>query len=773
MDGQVMRFHARYRVSGDPAAHLGIEARLNRVMREELLPAYAAALDQALGDDPTVFVVRDLRVAFHLRLGEDIPDAWLARRWAGHLASAVLDSLARGEAGQANAGVVRFADQATYVASCIGHLLDGRPPDTWFYAPLVQARGLPRPALLHGILHEHRERLPLILARLHASGHLEPLLRTLDAPGQRWLWAELRGEQFGGQAAFESLFAVAVRLGESLDLWRGSPPSDALAAYLATQPRPPDWRDPSDLALAVLALLHFLADRLAVAPPLGPAAQPPTVPDAWEARLDAALAAYDWLDTARLRAGLRAWPAAPPPSRPPAVGRPLRPATAGPTPRQRQLLEHLLAVVREGQPRLDRAAPDSAANALRWYAALVAAQPDWAGDSLTPEVIRRLLAAWASLAREGPADATQLQRRLGLGEAGWRVVVALAETVKPLASPQADALPAPVYDQPASPLVVETDCAGVALLLRALLDTRFAALADRLAYPPLQGEAGLPLQALLLALYGRWAGTAATPDGRLDTGLACLAGAGLDLPAESAMTPVPALRAAWAGASPADHARFQAEWARVLLGHRLLAPSALHLYHIPAAHGDLLVAGDASGLVWPLGHVLAASESPADILAAWRRLWVAMVGEAPDPVIGDEALADALGARPDIRVAAEVDAAQQRTHAVGRERLLAALAALDEGRLGLPALDLTMMLTASSLLRLWARWLPNFSESSVPYLLRHFIRRAGRLEVYPDYLQVELEPGPLDMVLTMAGYLTPTDRLPWLGWRSLHFHLRG
>ncbi len=47
--------------------------------------------------------------------------------------------------------------------------------------------------------------------------------------------------------------------------------------------------------------------------------------------------------------------------------------------------------------------------------------------------------------------------------------------------------------------------------------------------------------------------------------------------------------------------------------------------------------------------------------------------------------------------------------------------------LGLPEADLTITLTAIALLRLWARWLRQFGDSSVPYVLKNFVRRAGRI----------------------------------------------
>jgi hypothetical protein len=78
---------------------------------------------------------------------------------------------------------------------------------------------------------------------------------------------------------------------------------------------------------------------------------------------------------------------------------------------------------------------------------------------------------------------------------------------------------------------------------------------------------------------------------------------------------------------------------------------------------------------------------------------------------------------------------------------------------------------AIGLLRLWARWLRGFAQSSVPYLLRQFIRRAGRIEVRPDEIAVILRPAQLDVVLEMSGYLAPTPPVFWLAHRRVSFRI--
>lgn len=90
-----------------------------------------------------------------------------------------------------------------------------------------------------------------------------------------------------------------------------------------------------------------------------------------------------------------------------------------------------------------------------------------------------------------------------------------------------------------------------------------------------------------------------------------------------------------------------------------------------------------------------------------------------------------------------------------------------------PAPDPSFLeLMADDLLRLWARWLGRFAGSSRSYLLLQFVRRGGALLVADGELVVELEARPLDIVLQMAGYFDPLERLPWPDDRRLRFRLK-
>ncbi len=76
---------------------------------------------------------------------------------------------------------------------------------------------------------------------------------------------------------------------------------------------------------------------------------------------------------------------------------------------------------------------------------------------------------------------------------------------------------------------------------------------------------------------------------------------------------------------------------------------------------------------------------------------------------------------------------------------------------------------ATCLLKLWTHWLPRLSQSSSEWVLEQFILRRGVLRVSDGAIDVALAPMPLDIILEMAGYLSPITAVPWLGDRRVTF----
>ena len=740
MDSHIRHLHCRYRILGDRGSIGSVTRRLERIARAELAQAYEAALQRRLGADSAVVVLRNVRSRVFLPLAETPSDAQLARRWGERLAANVVRRIA--DAGPGDHDVIRFEDQTDYVAHFLADLLDGQAWTRWYYGAFRGLRGLALEEAAVAVLDDHRDHLTAILVLLARRGVLERLLRRLTVSAVRRLWyAGLRnlmaiatsgggaapvaavggdGETdkpasngpfnaAGGANKDRALFEQACRLIDLLDLWSG-PAVDREALFAVYRPRSvSDWRDTEALTQAVGDVLGFLAESGRLRTFAGP------LPAGLPARIDRVLIAYDWLDPLRLRARLLALLTR-------QTAR--RPTAAAPvaTPRQRALLEALRAVLNGFLP--SRPGPGEAeAWALRVYAALVDRDARWADDTLALRLIESIAHARAAPGGGHAGDEVAAVLPEGAGEG-----VAWMTALGPAALALLEASSPPPHDDTQT---IETDCAGVFLLLRAIADLKLPLLAGSAAYPPGE-DVGRPAD-LLIPLFLRLAGAASLRDGRVDPALALLAPG---LP-----TGIERLRAVWSAVGEEDHRRFQQTVLRVLTGQRLIAGDRLHIYALRAEEGGpAWVAGDEEGLLWPLGTV--SDESAASLKRA-----------APG---GMAFITDDPTGR----------------HSDGCRALLAALSALDAAGLDLPATDLAMALLAVSVLRAWARWLPRFSQSSVPYLLENFIRRGGRVSVDANRIDIEMAPAPMDVIIEMAGYTSELEKIDWLGGRNVTYRIR-
>jgi len=117
--------------------------------------------------------------------------------------------------------------------------------------------------------------------------------------------------------------------------------------------------------------------------------------------------------------------------------------------------------------------------------------------------------------------------------------------------------------------------------------------------------------------------------------------------------------------------------------------------------------------------------------------------------------------------------ARRMLEADSAREVIARDAVLIPGKLECSAcLDAHLSTTASLLLRAWGHWLPGIGSSSGRFLLDNCVRRSGRVLLSEERIAVELEPAPLDVVLGMAGYLAPIERVAWLDDRTVTFSVR-
>lgn len=919
MDGHVHHLACRLRLVEGRHGASALARRLQGVAGVALCEAYGHALDKALGDDHTVYVVRRVGGRVLFRLADDTRGAELADAWGRHLAQCAVRAIALDRPGN----IVRFADQAEYIATFVGDLLRGKAWSRWYFAPFSGLQNRAAAAVIGAVLEDHRDYLPAILGHLQRSGTIESVLAALDGEALRDFWVQgLGASRPPDSNSLRPLFSAALQLAGALGLWAEAPPpaESLFQAFLGDGPQPVDWRDPTDLAKGVRDGLRFLRDRrllrasldvaettvrpeidravnnldwldrdwlrraitdmlsdqalrdfwvqgldasrppdsnsfrplfsavLKLADTLGLWAKVPPPAESlfqvfvaegpqpvdWRdrtglakgvrdglrflheegllrlpldasattlrAKIEQVVAALDWLDREWLRRAVTSMVCATPAE--PAS----KPADAGPdlptrlqslTPRHRDLIADLDDVISTLRPNLDLRHPASPANAVRIYAALIAGHPRWADEPVAIYLIQRLLAAWehavrfvprtrehpddlprgstgdggaaADKARDAPSRAhADPSVRLGLGEpTAFTPLSSLSTPERVLVEKIGTAC----RSGKASESAIETACAGVFLLLRPIVDLRLPALFEAAGYPPKLDHRPAAVIATLGLL---WGGEAALRGDHFDPGLSLFAGEGV--PADTQE-----LQEIWASAGPLDHARFQRSALQVLAGQRILQGGALHLYRLDTEMGGhALVGGDETALLWPFGQPLTPEIDIADAVDAWVEVWSEARGVQPTLVV-DSTLAWLSRRWPEtVEVVAGPDDADPSgsddmgsAHARGRSALFAALCSLATG-IDLPFdAQITMALLSTVVLRVWARWLRQFSGSSVPYLIDNFIRRPGRVVTGKSAITVELERRPLDMVMEMAGYTAPLERVPWLGGKSVHFRIEG
>jgi len=724
MEGRFEHLHVRCRTTAVDASRLHFEARLRRIAQNELLPAFEQRLDRVLGSDPTVYVLRSVTTALTLRMGAERLDSQIASDWGVHMARSVVQRIMYGE----DDALKTFANQADFVAHFLDALLHGNAWQTWYYYPFAHLRTLDVPAAAHSLLMEERTSLSEILVALANLGALDILLYRLNPDQIGALWRDgLGAVQVGAIDATRSLFVQLASVLDSLNLWAVSrPPIDErFATFLAQQPLLLDWRDTRSLTLTVIAMSQHLLARGDLRRVTGGEIA------SLETSLAGALQAFSYLDADHLKnailAGLSGATSVNGERSSSEIS--IFPASAPVPERQRALIDDLIALLHE-QPTLMNSSEADATASLRLYTALIVRAPRWAGDPLATSVLDRLLHI-RSLIRRGVVPPAALTR---LASGSLRDALDLLAPDQQAASAPALHFVAGLGNQAASliksmnavpvstaePEGIATECAGVFLLLRVLLDLRLRGLVER--HPFLSEPPPARWSALLLALGLRWAGKGTQSHDTIDPGLAVFAG--IDITTPPMLT---AQKTLWATATPSDLLDFWAAIISVLNGQRLVSNDPFQPCSVP-------IYGDDSSI-----HALVGIDAATGVLVAGRAL---AADENAGSISGDEALVESI---------------RQTFHA------------LASGDSGNPQADVTLRLISAALLRAWSRWLRQFHSSSTAYLLDNFIRRPGRLIFHDDLLIVELEARPLDVVLELAGYLHDLDRVAWLGNRRVTF----
>jgi hypothetical protein len=368
-----------------------------------------------------------------------------------------------------------------------------------------------------GVLLENPGHLTAIFRALARLGCLGAVLDLLDVRASRALWtgAVAPPAREAEPAEFRVFVRAALEIIEALGLWTGEPVEEErlLGAYVAAHPPLPHWTDRRSLALAVMHVLRFAQRRRWLVLPLHPTAEAPAP------ALAETLARLDWLDTAWLAASISEWFIQ---TTPTASGTlPARRTRQTATPTQQRLLERLRQILRARVVTLDFQVPKSESNALRLYAALAAAEPELAVHPAARSIIVLLLAAWKLILESGEALELPGRPIENLFDLPFSSAHHTLRAVAALGEPAAELLTALIAQSAEEAAEsregsIETSCAGLFLLLRAITEVRLQQIIT-------SRNVG-PLPAILLGFGIHWAGPSAIRGGAPDPGLALWCG---------------------------------------------------------------------------------------------------------------------------------------------------------------------------------------------------------------------------------------------------------
>lgn len=458
--------------------------------REQLLAGLTSAFD---GEE--VVVIRTLECAASLRAEPGSAPTALAGAITASAARLLRDHPTDDDV------VVRFPDEAAYVAAFVHDCLDGHA-HRWYYDAFEPFRRRDGSADLAALLTAYRAVRWRVLVRLRRDGDLDALLDNL---GDRAMELVDAGGDEG--VAWSALVTTASAVvSEAL----GAPVvvGDDVATALARAEPPPDWRDSASLGRAVAAATVVLLPESAVAH--GGVAE----------RLVAAARDHDWFDPEAFAAGLATRGAATAETE----GEVLTPVLS---PRACQVLTDLARVVTDPHLALDPRRPTSPRNLVGLVTALVQASPRWDDDDLARAVAAHVLRTWEQglpVAMSAPPAAPPPSPRLAAEPAPPPSVrrpdparpaaeggpsSSRAESASPAAPPPTPVEVARLLEQrfprpEPDPDAWESATAGGLILLRGVLDLGLS--------PYLLGRVGRDGEPLLSALLRRWSGGPAGED---------------------------------------------------------------------------------------------------------------------------------------------------------------------------------------------------------------------------------------------------------------------
>ncbi len=726
----------RYRLFGDAA---GGRVQADRITKCFCNGGIRDGIENAaslLASGDGVCVIR--RLSTRLLLGSPArqTDLQLQRVLEAHLAKATEDCITRADPGN----VIIFESRAAFIAAFFKALLEGRAWNTWIFGSFMKYKSVTIGETAGRVLLDYSHLFPRIVRAFTGPGEgANRLCLELSSEDAVTLWRHQLGEtgSRGGEqdtdpvpADVHALWKLILDLGVHL-VPNGADQLAALEGFRGQCGDGIDWNDRRALAALVFQGIQLLYD------PRG--CSEVRLPEAW-----------DWLDREWLAARLQTWreERRDGPQERTAEGLlstdKHRESALGTsfTPRQQELLADLRQACRNARTGLGQPRPERADFQIRLFAALVVVSDRWEGDPLAAGMIQRLGRSILALSGDDRVACEEAERFL-------QAVVELApefetfwEQRSAAQSNEDERKPRGLRTGVGRREEYYSPVAGTLLLLRAANDLGLA----RLAHASL-GQSEQSREMLLIASALRMGGRGSlSASGEVDPALRCFAG--MEDPVF-----LTDLKSWWSRLKDERLLSFQTNLLGILLQRHEIDRSGfcVHCAPMPELGQAAVLVGDVCGRHWVRGELPGSSVDLAERLQFWRNEWTTLGGES------SPAMTISTGRETD-------EEARQR-----QEGLEAALASLAGPSLGMPLVDLSIALAANSALRLWAKWLRGFEDTTTPYLLREWVRRGGWISEGPVRFAVRLERRPLDIVLERAGYFGTLDHVPWFRGKRVTF----
>src|SRR6266478_3708192 len=129
MQTRIGHVHIRYRVPERSASSAALLPSLERIVREHIAGFCDRALAEVFEDDPTVYVLRSVSAPVSIFAARATLESRLAAQWGHRLSGAITRAVMAAE----SSNLVRFDNQADFVARFLTDIVTGRAWDQWYY----------------------------------------------------------------------------------------------------------------------------------------------------------------------------------------------------------------------------------------------------------------------------------------------------------------------------------------------------------------------------------------------------------------------------------------------------------------------------------------------------------------------------------------------------------------------------------------------------------------------------------------------------------------